>query len=60
MKEEGLAGKAVKLNVHGLGQIRLRVLVAGDRLYTLMVSLVPWKDGEARVARFFDLFALVE
>jgi len=54
----GYTGREVKFKAPGYTQARLRVFLAGDRIYTLMVSPVPKRDGEARVGRFFNSFHL--
>lgn len=52
------AGRDLRVTVPGLGIVRLRILLCGTRNYMLMVSPMPWWDGEARVNRFFNSLTL--
>ena len=56
----GHTAREVNFNAPGVGVARMRVLIVGTRIYTLLVSPVPKRDGEARAARFFASFKLLE
>lgn len=54
----GYAGKEQTLDAPGMGRIRLRVMVADDRVYTLIVYPINGKQGDIHADRFFASFRL--
>lgn len=53
-------GRDITFQASGLGTVRLRVLLADRRMYTLLVFPVPDGAGSGRVERFFNSFSILD